>query len=137
MIVSCKFNSARATEVHAAKDAKRCANLQPGDVVIWMKEGKLSSAYRLGRVVEAKPSARDNLVRTVTITFLKRNVLSKSKGYTSKDFEKKTLAVQSLALLVTAEDVERKYWKYEQEQNAKTHMDLVVSNAGEEGEVVG
>ena len=101
---------------HAAKDAKRCNNLQPGDVVIWLKEGKISASYRLARVIEAKPSERDQLVRTVTVAYLKKNVLSKAKAYTSKDFEHKTLAVQSLALLVTAEEVERKYWKYDIEQ---------------------
>ena len=120
---------------HAAKDANRCKNLQPGDVVIWLKESKISASYRLARVVEAKPSERDNLVRTVTVAYLKRNVLSKAKSYTEKDFEKKTLAVQSLALLVTAEEVDRKFWKYELDQKSggQAQSESVAVKGEEEG----
>ena len=98
---------------HSAKQGDRHRDLQPGDVVLLLKETKISASYRLARVVEAKVSEADGVVWTVKIAFLKRNILKKAARYNQSHFETKEVAVQSLALLVSAEAVDRKFWEFE------------------------
>ena len=97
---------------HAAKHVRESPNLAVGDVVYLLMDNKVSSSYRLARVVEAKPSPTDGVVRVVKLQFLKKNILKKAKAYTQKDFENREYAVQNLVLVVTNEEVETRFWRH-------------------------
>ena len=97
---------------HSYKTAKRHVNLQPGDVCMWLQDSKLVASYRLVRVLEAHVSENDGVVRTATITFLPKNILKKKEKkptFKPETMETKKVAVQSLALLITAQEIDAKF----------------------------
>ena len=97
---------------HSYKTAKRHVNLQPGDVCMWLQDSKLVASYRLVRVLEAHVSENDGVVRTATITFLPKNILKKKEKkptFKPETMETKKVAVQSLALLITAQEIDSKF----------------------------
>ena len=74
---------------------------------MWLQDSKLAASK-----LEAHVSTNDGLVRTVTIIFLPKNVLKKKQKkptFDPKTMETKTVAVQSLALLITAQEIDLKF----------------------------
>ena len=114
---------------HSGRQANRHRNLEVGDVVAWLQETKISASYRLARIVKATPSPNDGLVRDVTIAFLPKNVLSRKQKvpkYNPQQLETKDLAVQSLVLLVTAQEVEERFWNKPEETTPEPAVDATI-----------
>ena len=80
-----------------------CRNLQPGDVVTMEYPGHFKDDYRLAKVEQVFPDKK-GLVRTVEVSFRKRDKREKPDSYWKKPLTKELVAVQRLSLLVPAED---------------------------------
>ena len=85
------------------KEARRHANLQPGDVCHLRYDNKICGQYRLCVVKEIKVS-KDNIVRTVVVAFCPKKSLRPGQLYKSTHLEEMQTAVQRLVLLVPVEE---------------------------------
>ena len=81
-------------------------NLQVGDVVMMLYPGNIKSDYRLAKVTNVHPDPK-GLVRTVTVSYRKRDSRENAKAYKSKSLVSEKVSVQRLSLLVrSCEQVE-------------------------------
>ena len=78
------------------KNQKR--NLKLGDVVMMRYQGNLVNDYRLAMVTEVFPDER-GIVRTVRVSYRKRDRREKPEVYRSKPLVTEIIGVQRLALL--------------------------------------
>ena len=78
----------------AGKWQKKRENIKEGDICMLVHKGRIKDQYRLVRVKEVHPSS-DGLVRTVTVTYKKRN----STGIRGKQMATEKVPIQRLALL--------------------------------------
>ena len=73
-------------------------NLYVGDVVMMMYKGTITDDYRLARVVKVFPDER-GIVRSVEVSYRKRNKREMVEEYRSKTLVTEKIGVQRLALL--------------------------------------
>ena len=81
------------------KNQKR--NLGVGDVVMMVYQGNITNDYRLAKVVNVFPDER-GIVRSVEISYRKRNKREKPDEYKSRPLTTEKIGVQRLALLQAA-----------------------------------
>ena len=113
---------------HSRADAQRHKNIQEGDLVCWLRDGKISAKYMLALVIEAKKSERDGAVRTIKVQFIPRNILNKkTREYPVGKLEGKDLAVQSVFLVATREEIDNAFTsgmsRTEVEEKKMNHSD--------------
>ena len=91
---------------------KECRNLQVGDVVMMWYFGNLKDDYRLARIVDVYPDSK-GLVRSVKVTYRKRNKRESPVTYKSKPLTEEIVAIQRLSLLVPKEErsMTINYWR--------------------------
>ena len=89
-----------------------------------LKDSKLAAKYSLAKVVKAKPSKNDGLVRTVMLAALPKNILKKADNYDATKYKLKPAAVQNLVLLATAREVEERFGKFGKE-DADVYLSLI------------
>ena len=78
------------------KDEKR--NLQMGNIVMMRYEGNLVDDYRIAKVSDVFQNRR-NLVRTVEVSYRRRDKREDPEVYKSKPLSSEKIGVQRLALL--------------------------------------
>ena len=76
-------------------------NLEVGDVVMMQYKGSITDDYRLARVVNVFPDNR-GLVRSVRVSYRKKNKREKPEEYRSKPLISENIGVQRLSLLQAA-----------------------------------
>ena len=74
-------------------------NLEIGDVVMMLYPGNIKCDYRLAKVTDVHPDPK-GLVRTVTVSYRKRDSREDAKAYKSKPLVNEKVSVQRLSLLV-------------------------------------
>ena len=72
--------------------------MQTGDVVLIRYAGNLVDDYRLGLITKVYPDAR-GIVKTVEVSYRKRDAREKSEVYKSKPLTAMDVGVQRLALI--------------------------------------
>ena len=82
---------------------KRARNLVAGDVVMMLYEGNLKDDYRLARVLQVYPD-QNGLVRTVRVSYRKKNKNERADVYRKKALVEEKVAVQRLCLLVPCDE---------------------------------
>ena len=85
----------------------RKPNLSKGDVVMMLYSGNLRNDYRLAKVIKTYPDVK-KLVRTVKVSYRKKDSREKPSEYRSKPLVEEEVSVQRLSLLVPAEDFKKK-----------------------------
>ena len=80
---------------------KTSKNLLVGDVVMMQYKGNITDDYRLARVVNVFPDNR-GLVRSVRVSYRKKNKWEKPEEYRSKPLISENIGVQRLSLLQAA-----------------------------------
>ena len=78
------------------KDKSR--NMQVGDIVMLEYKGNFVNDYRLAKVTKVLPDKR-SIVRTVEISYRRRDKREKASDYKSKGLVTEEVAVQRLSLL--------------------------------------
>ena len=78
-------------------------NLQVNDVVMMLYKGNLVDDYRLAKVTEIFPDNK-GLVRTVQVSYSKRDKREPYNVYRSKGLVSEKIAVQRLSLLQAADE---------------------------------
>ena len=78
-------------------------NLEVGDVVMMSYANNLKDDYRLARIVAVHPDSR-GLVRTVTISYRKRDKRETVREYKNKPLVREQVSVQRLSMLVPASE---------------------------------
>ena len=89
------------TLIPCRKWKKRVRNLSVGDVVMVRYKGNLVDDYRLAMVTKVYPDDR-NIVRTVQVSYRRRDSREDPKVYRSKPLVFEDIGVQRLALLQAA-----------------------------------
>ena len=76
-------------------------NLKPGDLVMMSYPNQLKNDYRIARVLEVFPDDK-NLVRTVRVTYRRRDKKESRDVFWKKPLVEETVAVQRLSILQAA-----------------------------------
>ena len=79
------------------------SNLEIGDVVMMLYPGNIKCDYRLAKVTGVHPDLK-GLVRTVTVSYRKRDSREDVRVYKSKPLVEEKVSVQRLSLLVPASE---------------------------------
>ena len=82
---------------------ERKSNLRIGDVVLMLYPGNIKCDYRLAKVTGVHPDLK-GLVRTVTVSYRKRDSREDVRVYKSKPLVEEKVSVQRLSLLVPASE---------------------------------
>ena len=82
---------------------KKSRNVAVGDVCFLHYSGNLKDDYRLVRIVKTHPD-KNGLVRTVTVSYRRRDRREKPADYKKKPLVEENVAVQRLSVLLSAKD---------------------------------
>ena len=82
---------------------KKSQNIAVGDVCFLHYSGNLKDDYRLVKILKMHPD-KNGLVRTVTVSYRRRDRREKPADYKKKPLVEENVAVQRLSVLLSAKD---------------------------------